>query len=69
MTKLFETEELLTRREMIGEIVEAINEQLWSSDDKLIAEVAKLAGLDITSPRWRWTILEKKLKTHLTISR
>ena len=49
MTKLFETEELLTRTEMIGEIVEAINEQLWSSDDKLIAEVAKLAGLDITA--------------------
>ena len=46
---IFETEELLTKREMIEEIVEAVNEQLWSSDDKIILEVAKLAGLDVTT--------------------
>ena len=46
---IFETEELLTKREMIEEIVETVNDQLWSSDDELILEVAKLVGLDITA--------------------
>ena len=36
-------------REMIEEIVETVNDQLWSSDDELILEVAKLVGLDITA--------------------
>ena len=46
---IFETEELLTKREMIEEIVETVNDQLWSSDDELILEGAKLVGLDITA--------------------
>ena len=46
---IFETNDLLTKREMIKEIVETVNEQLWSSDDKLILEVAKLVGLDVTT--------------------
>ena len=46
---IFETNYLLTKREMIEEIVETVNEQLWSSDDKLILEVAKLVGLDVTT--------------------
>ena len=46
---IFEANDLLTKREMIEEIVEAVNDQLWSSDDKLILEVAKLVGLDVTT--------------------
>ena len=46
---IFETNDLLTKREMIKEIVEAVNDQLWSSDDELILEVAKLVGLDVTT--------------------
>jgi len=46
---IFETNDLLTKREMIEEITQAVNDQLWSSDDELILETAKLVGLDITA--------------------
>ena len=46
---IFETEELLTKREMIEEITQAVNDQLWSSDDELILETAKLVGLDVVA--------------------
>ena len=45
---IFETNDLLTKK-MIEEIVETVNDQLWSSDDELILEVAKLVGLDVTT--------------------
>ena len=44
----FETNELLTKKEVIEEILESVSEQLWGGDDKLILEVAKLIGVDIT---------------------
>ena len=43
----FNTNQLLTRREVIEEIVRTVEDQLWSSDDELILETAKLVGLDI----------------------
>ena len=46
---IFETEELLTKREMIEEIVQTVNDQLWSSTDELILETAKLVGLDVAT--------------------
>jgi len=46
---IFETSDLLTKREMIEEIVQTVNDQLWSSDDKLILETAKLVGLDVVA--------------------
>ena len=46
---IFETEDLLTKREMIEEITQAVNDQLWNSDDELILETAKLVGLDIVA--------------------
>ena len=46
---IFETSDLLTKREMIEEIVQTVNDQLWSSDDELILETAKLVGLDIVA--------------------
>ena len=46
---IFETSDLLTKREMIEEIIQTVNDQLWSSDDELILEVAKLVGLDVVA--------------------
>ncbi len=46
---IFETSDLLTKREMIEEITQAVNDQLWNSDDELILETAKLVGLDIVA--------------------
>ena len=46
---IFETEDLLTKREMIEEIVQTVNDKLWISDDKLILETAKLVGLDVVA--------------------
>tara|TARA_R100000908_G_C3670101_1_gene93381 strand:- start:24 stop:242 length:219 start_codon:yes stop_codon:yes gene_type:complete len=46
---IFETNELLTKREMIEEIVRTVEDQLWSSDDELILETAKLVGLDVVA--------------------
>ena len=46
---IFETNDLLTKREMIEEITQAVNDQLWNSDDELILETAKLVGLDIVA--------------------
>ena len=46
---IFETSDLLTKREMIEEIIQAVNDQLWSSDDELILETAKLVGLDVVA--------------------
>jgi len=43
----FNTNQLLTRREVIEEILESVSEELWSGDDELVLEVAKLVGLDI----------------------
>ena len=38
----------LTKREMIAEITETVNDRLWeSADDKLIMEVAQLVGIEI----------------------
>ena len=34
---------------MIEEIVQTVNDQLWSSDDELILETAKLVGLDVVA--------------------
>lgn len=45
---LLDEETLLTKREMIGSIVEAISEQLWQSDYDMIVEVAKTAGIEVT---------------------
>ena len=42
-------EQVLTRSELITEIVDTIHDQLWSSDEELILETAKLVGLDITA--------------------
>jgi len=44
-----EDEELLTKRELIEEIISSVEEKLWSGDDRLIVETAQLIGLDIVA--------------------
>jgi hypothetical protein len=44
----FETNETLTKKEIIAEILKSVDSQLQSGNDELILEVAKLVGLDIT---------------------
>lgn len=41
-------EEILTKREIISEILDKVSDQLWSGDCELIAETAKLVGIKIT---------------------
>ena len=41
-------EEILTKGEMISEILDKVSDQLWSGDCELIAETAKLVGIKIT---------------------
>ena len=57
---IFETNELLTKREMIEEIVNTVEDQLWSSDDELILETAKLVGLDIVAHTDEFGLFWKK---------
>lgn len=45
---LLDEETLLTKREMIESIVEAISERLWESDYDMIVEVANTAGIEVT---------------------
>tara|TARA_R110002073_G_scaffold31232_1_gene96015 strand:- start:5 stop:247 length:243 start_codon:yes stop_codon:yes gene_type:complete len=44
-----EDEELLTKRELIEEIISSVEEKLWSGDDRLIMETAQLIGLDVVA--------------------
>ena len=57
---IFETNELLTKREMIEEIVRTVEDQLWSSDDELILETAKLVGLDVVAHTDEFGLFWKK---------
>ena len=57
---IFETQDLLTRRETIEEILETIEDQLWSSDDELILETAQLVGLDIVAHTDEFGLFWKK---------
>ena len=55
---------------MIEEIVETVNDQLWSSDDELILEVAKLVGQKVFVDFqrilcWFWSILYQ-ISIHLS---
>jgi hypothetical protein len=40
-------EEILTKREMIAEILDEVSDQLWSSDYDLILQTAELVGIKI----------------------
>ena len=40
-------EEILTKREMISEILDKVSDQLWSSDCDLILKTAELVGIKI----------------------
>ena len=44
---VFNTNQLLTKREVIEEILESVSAELWSGDDKLVETTATLVGLDI----------------------
>lgn len=47
--RYIQDEELLTKRELIHQIISSVEEKLWSSDDKLIMETAQLIGFDIVA--------------------
>ena len=40
-------EEILTKREMIAEILDKVSDQLWSGDFDLILRTAELVGIKI----------------------
>jgi hypothetical protein len=42
-------DELLTKREVIDEIMDRVQNQLWSSKDESIMEFATTVGVNITS--------------------
>ena len=44
-----DSEELLTKRELIGKIMDNITDQLWSSKDESIMEFATTVGINITA--------------------
>ena len=58
-----DSEELLTKRELIGKIMDNITDQLWSSDNDAIMEFAKTVGIDVvghTSGNLFWKSVEEK---------
>ena len=56
-------EELLTKRELIEEIISSVEEKLWSGDDRLIMETAQLIGLDVIAHADGYGLFWKKDST------
>jgi len=55
-------EEILTKREMIAEILDEVSDQLWSSDYDLILQTAELVGIKIVGYDESSGLFFKKVK-------
>lgn len=58
-------EEILTKREIISEILDKVSDKLWSGDCELVSETAKLVGIEIVGYHESNALFFKKVQdTH-----